>query len=531
MATTALRHVPVLMVGTWHASTGTEPITDADLESIVAAANSGLLDPGIISKGHADPRFKRTIEDGSPAFGQVKNPVVEDGILYVDYDPIDEDLAESLPVAYPRCSVELARDVTLLDADGEQRAHFDCVLTAVALLGDRAPAVQGLSNHAAFSAGAAEGRTLIGLSQFAAVRAFSFPGGNTANSLGEKLSAVVREQHGGDFTYTFVEDFDDTTVVFASLNDAGEAYYRQSYTADGNTIILTGELVPVVRETKWVSEKDTTATSTPEPQGMSHAMSALSTKKDQTDPDKNPAPAKGEEQPTGETETPTPDPNPAPDESASTEGQTMPVNKDKAEELRKKYNLDEKATAEDILNAIIEKGDPSPKPIDVAPGSDEGDNAERVKAQQEEAEARAEAASNPNLSRQTPGKDEAELPEALRGKYVSASAFAAFQSEHEAMRKQLSDAREAADKKRRDEKVQAWFSTGRVGTDEYKTVREQLDKNEDVTSALIESRAPLFSTREKGHGYTDPAHFAADTNKVLTEAQFAADDAVFGSTK
>lgn len=509
-------HVPVLMTGTWNASTGREPITEEDLRSIVEAYASKMLDSAILKKGHTDPRFNNYLEDGEPAYGQVVNPVIEGDTLYVDYIHVPAELAESMKSAYPRCSVELARNVELHDAEGNLKAQFPVALTAVALLGATPPAVKGLSTRAsALAEDEYESRTTIVTSQFA------FPGNNTASSLASKLQAKVAAEHGGDYTWVFVEDFTDEAVVFAVESESDLVYYRRTYTADQDgAVTLTGELTPVVKETRWAVEKNadtTTNTPTPAP-ALAHAMSEAP---EDTDP---PASPEGEK--------------------------TMPaVDKDQAAALRRKYGLPNNASHEDILAAVLADDGVAKvvtRPENTPPGTDDSLDVEtRTEAQREEQDANAAAVADPLLSeapaaeKQTvpaptpaslPEPDVAALAEKLNGQYVSASAFAQFQAQHQDVVNRLA-AREAAEtKNRRDGMVKEWFRSGRVGPDEVKTVREALDDNEALTASLIGGRPQMFSTSEVGHAKLDTEHFALDTDETMTAAQLEADDAIFGKS-
>lgn len=520
MAKTALRHIPVLMTGTWNASTGTEPITDEDLLAIVEAAESGHLDPAILKKGHTDPRFKNYLEDGEPAFGQVKNPVIEDGILYVDYDPIDSELAERLEVEYPRCSVELARNVELRDAEGTTVAQFDVALTAVALLGSTPPAVKGLSLHTtALSEEQTDYKTILPVAQFSAVRHFSFPGGNTARGLQEKLSAAVRQAHTSEYAWAYLEDFDDEAAIFTVMAGEDEVTYRQSYTAAGGALELTGDPVQVIKETKWVTEAQTTVAASaapapeetprhgaslpPQPTENAHAMSEAA---DQT----------------------------GSDTQVTSEGEdTMPtVDKDKAADLRRKYDLPENASYEDIVAKIVEDSPEVTAPKPVPAGSDELPKEEAREQRTAEDAARLEPYMSEGEKDGTAVVDTAALAKELGGQFVSASAFAAFQAQHQETQAQLSAIRERETKKRRDDLVAGWFSTGRVGPDDAKQVRDALDKPgaEDTVVGIISARPQLYSG-EQGHSKLTPEFLAADTDVTLSEKQYEADDAVFGLNK
>lgn len=525
------------MTGTWNASTGTEPISDDTLQSIVDAYHSGYLDPGVLKIGHVDPRFNNRVHDGEPAYGQIKNPVIEDGVLYVDYDPIDEELAAKLEVSYPRCSVELANGVEIMDPEGNTVASFPTVLTAVALLGATPPAIMGLSTrYSARTPPPATARPLIAMSQFSAVTRYSFPGGNTANSLSEKLRAAVSARYDTITGWAYVEDFDDTMVIFTVESDQGYATYKATYTVTGNGAVdLSDTITPVVREVSWVSEPSSdTASVPPAREENLHAMSA---KKNQAPepatPPEEPAP-----EPTAAPEEPAPqdqapEPTAQPTDPAPQNGDNpMSLDKDTAANLRRQYNLPDNASYEDILAAMLDAGT-TPVVKDTKPGTDEDDNKERQQAQAQEAVQHQEATARPLMSHGKPDEDDAEDNGGVTVKntQVSASALAAWQAEHEAIKAELAEARAEKNRERRDGLVSSWFSSGRIGRDEVETVRRNLDRNEDMTRELIEARAPMFSSEEIGHNRNTPDMFAADTAKTIAAKQFEADDAVFGITK
>lgn len=222
------------------------------------------------------------------------------------------------------------------------------------------------------------------------------------------------------------------------------------------------------------------------------------------------------------------------------------VDKDQAAALRRKYGLANNASHEDILAAVLADEQAAPvvtRPADTKPGTDDsGTLEERREEQAEEFQTNQEnVTGNPMLSekKETPAApaapvaptvDTAALAEEFKGQYVSASAFAAFQAEHEQVKSALA-AREAAETKaRRDGLVTEWFRAGKIGPDEVKKVREGLDTNEELVTDMVGSRAPMFSTREVGHAKLDPEFMAMDTDATLESAQFDADDAIFGKT-
>jgi len=71
----------------------------------------------------------------------------------------------------------------------------------------------------------------------------------TANDTREWLQAAIKNGRDG---YSYVRDFDDTNVWYASWADDTERLYQQGYTLNGNTATLTGDPVEVRVETSYV---------------------------------------------------------------------------------------------------------------------------------------------------------------------------------------------------------------------------------------------------------------------------------------
>lgn len=138
----------------WPASTGPVTLT---LEHLADAVKAAMEDPHVLFPrlkiGHTDERFNPEDEipvydpfhypDGQPAFGKAANLRLEnDGaVIVADYIEVPEWLAEAMPSAYPSRSIEGDFDVK---TPGGKEYTF--VLTAVALLGERWPAVQDLED-------------------------------------------------------------------------------------------------------------------------------------------------------------------------------------------------------------------------------------------------------------------------------------------------------------------------------------------------------------------------------------------------
>ena len=518
-----LEHRALLMVGTWNASTGTEAITDEDLQAIVAASESGVLDNPVVKIGHLDPRFKSLTEDGDPAYGQITNLSIEDGVLYGDYIHMPRDLAESIDSAYPRSSVELARNVVLRNAEGDIVHEFACVLTANALLGATAPAVKGLSTKMSAVASLSSGTPT-----YVEIRTaqFSLPGGGTAKDLGERLAAAVYASHSSDAVWAYLEDFTDEKVIFAVEGYGESTYYEQAYTVAGTGASpeLVGDPVQVVKETRWVSEnRGDTGTVQPQAAEPAHSLSE--------------APPNAPSDPNqGETPMPT-------------------VDKDKAAELRRQYGLASNASYEDLLGAVLEdKSNTAGAPKNVKPGEDETPNPEVREQQAREQEV------NPNFSEGDPEEEETEEEKAARltppapveppqetnapsvtptapgatsasadHATVSKTALSEFQSRFAALEAREQARLAAETGSRRDNLVKSWYRTGRIGDeDEAKRVRASMDRpgGEEIAVELIGSRAPLFSTASLGHAKAEPAFFAHNEATAL-EAQLKADDDAF----
>ena len=80
-----------------------------------------------------------------------------------------------------------------------------------------------------------------------------FAGGQSANELRESLTAAVREAYGAESTWVWVRDFDADWVVF-EVEDAEHdvSLYRQSYSASGAAIALSGDAEPVTVRVTYV---------------------------------------------------------------------------------------------------------------------------------------------------------------------------------------------------------------------------------------------------------------------------------------
>ena len=143
--TKTITGVELVSVGTWAASTGVTKVTEADLRSMLAAHDDGLVDRGPVKLGHSSP-LNDDLGDGAPAYGWVEPTHIAANsagllTLYGNLVAMPAQLAEVAPTAYRRRSVEIAWNVTT--AGGKK---YPAVLIGIALLGATPPAVKGLAD-------------------------------------------------------------------------------------------------------------------------------------------------------------------------------------------------------------------------------------------------------------------------------------------------------------------------------------------------------------------------------------------------
>jgi hypothetical protein len=131
-----IRGIELVKCGTWQISTGEWTVTPADLQSAIAAHAAGVLRKPVIKLGHTG------MGDAGPALGYVDNLRLADGgqTLLADFVNVPAAVAKLLPHAYPDRSVEACMDYE----DPATGRTWPLVLTACALLGDRAPGIDTL---------------------------------------------------------------------------------------------------------------------------------------------------------------------------------------------------------------------------------------------------------------------------------------------------------------------------------------------------------------------------------------------------
>ena len=74
----------------------------------------------------------------------------------------------------------------------------------------------------------------------------------TANDLREWLADVLRDAYGGDKSWVWVRDFDDSTVWYEREAEDGSGLFQHTYTETDGAVTLTGDPVEVRIETRYV---------------------------------------------------------------------------------------------------------------------------------------------------------------------------------------------------------------------------------------------------------------------------------------
>lgn len=430
-----VENVPLVKVGTWKASSGEQPVTEEDLQAIVEAHNSGLLDKGVLKKGHLDPRHSNPSWDGDPVYGQADNlRLSEDGQTVIgDYVNVPKSLAESLPSAYPNRSVEIAWGVQLKDAAGKVSKKFRAALAGVALLGSTPPAVKGLGGPVATFSGSVE---CDNLTVFSTTTDFAFPGDLTGNTLRETLDSAINaayrrprtalDDDSVDSMYPWLVDFTDTDAIFR----AGGKTFQVGYTIAGGAVALDEQPVTVVEQKSYVPISDTPAV----------PQSNLSESHDGTSEGTNSAV-----------------------DTSTQKGGTM---SEFLKKLRDKLGLPETATEEEILTAA-ETAIPVPAAEDT-----EGD-----------------APAGGDATVETEGVTEAS--EKLETVVVSKASFAQLVETSASNTAKLAAFEKAEKGRRLDGLISSFSAAGKIHPSETKQIRNLLETNETGTVALLSERAGI----------------------------------------
>ncbi|ALF01217.1 head maturation protease [Arthrobacter phage Brent] len=141
-ATTTFKGVELAKVGHWLSGRGAATVTQAHLEGAVAAYADREVDRGAIKIGHEGAL---ALGDAHPAAGWVENLRLsaDKQTLIGDLAHIPTKLAAIIPRAFRRRSVEMSVGVTTPSGKS-----YAAALTALSLLGAKAPAVKGLNDIA-----------------------------------------------------------------------------------------------------------------------------------------------------------------------------------------------------------------------------------------------------------------------------------------------------------------------------------------------------------------------------------------------
>jgi ABC-type amino acid transport substrate-binding protein len=74
----------------------------------------------------------------------------------------------------------------------------------------------------------------------------------TVNDTREALQTVLTDQYGGEKTYVWIRDFDDSTVWFSIDGSDDGGIFAQAYTGDDGSVELSGDRTEVRVKTTYV---------------------------------------------------------------------------------------------------------------------------------------------------------------------------------------------------------------------------------------------------------------------------------------
>jgi hypothetical protein len=74
----------------------------------------------------------------------------------------------------------------------------------------------------------------------------------TANQLRDGLQQTLRDAYGGDKSWVWIRDFDDSTVWYEHETEAASGLFQHSYSETDGAVTLTGDPVEVRIETRYV---------------------------------------------------------------------------------------------------------------------------------------------------------------------------------------------------------------------------------------------------------------------------------------
>jgi hypothetical protein len=453
---------PLVKVGTWSSAIGPKSISEDDLKDIVEAHQSKALDLPVIKKGHLDPRHQNPAWDGEPAYGQVDNlRLSEDGkTLLGDYVNMPEELAESLPSAYPHRSVEIAWGLNLKDESGKVTKKFKAALAGLALLGRTPPAVKGLGGPVV---SALSGSVDCDHLDVIETTNFSLPGGLTANALREALSTAITDTYrkpstgpdSYDGEYPWLTDYTDTQAWFRSNGGV----FQVTYTADADGVIsLNQDVTEVVERKTYVPVSDTPPVPQTKLSGTeaNTVLGAFSANED----------SNKEEPPMSEV----------------------------LKKLRDKLGLPETATEEEILTAAAE--------ADLTPKATETDAAPKATVQ---ADAKTSASDNTGAGKHAaPGA--APLEGAPENVVVSAVMFSELMETSKTNAAELADLKKASKTAHVDGLISQFSAAGKIHPSEKDYFRGQLMTQEAETVTFLSARAGI-PVQEIGSENADTVNF------------------------
>ena len=133
--------------------------------------------------------------------------------------------------------------------------------------GKRVPVIESLSkiDSVDWVTRAGRGGKVVELFESARVNKRALDNGiaeATVNDTREQLQAALRDTYGGEKTYVWVRDFDETTVWFeVEQPDSASGLYAQAY--DGDPVALSGDRTEVRAQTTYVPVSSTTRENDP----------------------------------------------------------------------------------------------------------------------------------------------------------------------------------------------------------------------------------------------------------------------------
>lgn len=250
--------ITLVAVGEWNASTGPVEFTSDDLRAAVAALDDPAVHNPRLRIGHTDPNVDLVESAGGfseqPCFGKFTNMRLNSdaSAIVADMVGVPEWLAELLPIAYPSRSIEGYWNVKT--ASGKEH---DFVISAVALLGVSAPAVETLEDLAVlFSVDGPEGVELVEGTRVAASREGAemptkVDASASVTDIRRAFYEEVATEESGRYWWWIYEMYAEPSALIVS-DDTDSAFYLVSYDASGVEVTF-GEPVEVLMQ--WIEKE------------------------------------------------------------------------------------------------------------------------------------------------------------------------------------------------------------------------------------------------------------------------------------